>query len=159
MALTGPDPKQTKLGHSPNAEWTDVPDVAFDDGGERMLPKSPGGRRKWHVQVVDWWDEVRRMPHCALWTDTDWRFALEIAFLKQEMWRDIEAGALKSTLAAEIRRREDQIGTTAEARRKLRIRYVDPDRARSRQNVPQPAGIPGGAPVVSLGDRRARMTG
>ncbi len=159
MAHTGPEAKLQKLGHSPSADWIEVADVPYDDGGARDLPKTSTGRRKWHPQVVEWWNEVRRMPHCAIWTDTDWRFALEVAYLKQQMWLDAEAGELKSTLATEIRRREDQIGTTAEARRKLRIRYVDPEKGRTRQHVPQPAGVPGGAPVVSLGDRGARMTG
>ncbi len=158
MALTGPPPKPAKLGHSPTADWTDVVDVPFDDGGVRDLPRSPGGRRKWHPQVLDWWDEVRRMPHCVGWTDTDWRFAAEVAYLKQQMWVDLDNQELKSTLATEIRRREDQIGTTAEARRRLRIRYVKPEQGRAQQPAPQPAGVPGGE-VVSLDDRRTRLTG
>ncbi len=159
MALTGPPAKPAKLGHSPTADWTDVPNVPFDDEGRRELPRSPGGRRKWHDQVVAWWNEIRRMPHCVLWTDTDWRFALDTAYFKQALWRDLDNDELKSTLITEIRRREDQIGTTAEARRKLRIRYVKPEADRGRQAVPEAAGTPAGSPVVSLDSRRARMTG
>ena len=161
MALTGPEAKPQKLGHSPTAEWVDVPDVAFDDKAQRDLPKSPGGRRKWHQQVVEWWEEVRRMPHCVLWADTDWRFARETAYMKQQLWADMDAGTMKSTLATEVRRREDQMGTTAEARRKLRIRYVDPETARKRQQQGSGplSGQPGGTNVVPIGDRRTRLTG
>lgn len=161
MALTGPAAKPSKLGHSPTADWTDVTDVPYDDKGAHALPKSPGGRRKWHQQVVDWWEEVRQMPHCALWTPTDWRFALDTAHMREHYWRELDEGEMKSTLATEIRRREDQMGTTAEARRKLRIRYVSPEDANKRQHqVSSPAGTgPAGADVVSMADRRARLTG
>lgn len=158
MALTGPEAKPQKIGHSPTADWLDVPDVAFDDKGERDLPRSPGGRRKWHQQVLEWWEEVRRMPHCTLWSDTDWRFARETAYIKQQMWADMDAGDVKSTLITEIRRREDLMGYTLEARRKLRIRYVDPEAAKRQQT----GGLllPGGAGnVVAIGDRRDRLTG
>lgn len=161
MALTGPDSKAAKLGHSATAEWLDVANVPFNDQGVRDLPKSPGGRRKWHTQVLEWWEEVRRMPHCAGWTDTDWRFARDTAYMKQQLWTDIDNGTMKSTLATEVRRREDQLGTTAEARRKLRIRYVDPDTLKKRQQ--QATGLivgqPGSGNVVPIDERRARMTG
>jgi hypothetical protein len=161
MAHTGPEAKPQKLGHSPTADWIDVPDVPYDHQGRHELPKTATGRRRWHPQVTEWWNEVRSMPHCALWTDTDWRFALETCYMKQQMWLDMDAGEMKSTLATEIRRREDQIGTTAEARRKLRIRYVDPEQAAKRQQQPMgapPAGQPGGTNVVPIADRRARLT-
>lgn len=159
MALTGPEAKPNKLGHSPTAEWREVANVPFDDGGVRDLPKSPGGRRKWHPEVLEWWAAVRRMPHCVTWGDTDWLFARETAFYKQQLWRDVDQGDLRSTLATEVRRREDQIGTTDEARRKLRIRYVDPAATEKRRQGPAGLAAPVGGDVVSLDDRRARLTG
>ncbi len=157
MALSGPDPKPARLGHSTSVDWTDVPDVPFDDGGRRDLPRTPGGRRKWHAQLLEWWAEVRRMPHCVLWADTDWRYALDTAALKQQLWVAIEVGEVRSTLATEVRRREDQMGTTCEARRKLRIRYVSVDQAKRRHPY---TGGPGQAGnVVQMDDRRARVAG
>jgi hypothetical protein len=126
VAHSGPPAKNVKHGRTPNADWTDVLDVPYE-GESPDLPKSPGQRRKWHEPVMVWWEQVRRMPHCVLWAPTDWLFAVETAYMKQQYWADYSQGELHSTLATEIRRREDQMGTTGEARRKLRIRYVSPD--------------------------------
>lgn len=123
MAHTGPPAKGNKHGRNPNVEWIDVPAVPFE-GESPDLPKVRG--KRWPALVEGWWENVRRMPHCVLWTPTDWDFAVEVAYLKLAFWTDFSAGEVKSTLATEIRRREDMLGVTGEARRKLRIRYVDP---------------------------------
>jgi hypothetical protein len=165
MALTGRDPKTNKHGRTPTADWTDVPDRPYD-GPSPDLPRL-SGRRKWREQVVSWWDEVRVMPHCVLWTATDWRFALETAYMKQQFWVELDDGDMKTTTATEIRRREDQMGTTGEARRKLRIRYVDPTlptgagrEADYDQPVVEDIAVAGGASTVtSLDSRRARLVG
>jgi hypothetical protein len=125
MAHSGPPGKGIKHGRTPvTTDWTDVVDKPYT-GKSPDLPKLPRNG-KWAPVVEDWWSKVRRMPHCALWTDTDWLFGLETAFMKAAFWKDMSAGELKSTMATEIRRREDQMGTTREALRKLRIRYVKP---------------------------------
>lgn len=126
MAISGRDPKTVKHGRNPlTSDWNDVADRPYD-GPSPDLPKLPR-RQKWREPAVEWWNEVRVMPHCVMWAATDWRFALETAQMKQQFWLELEDGELKTTLATEIRRREDQMGTTGEARRKLRIRYVDPE--------------------------------
>jgi hypothetical protein len=104
------------------------------------------------------------MPHCVSWTATDWQFAVETALLKHYFWTDAAGGEVKTTAATEIRRREDNMGTTEESRRKLRIRYVDvPDE--EFEDAEDDAAPPevvhqrqaGGArPVTSLASRRAR---
>lgn len=121
MALPGPAQRGARLGHSAHADWTDVADVPFAAGEQRELPKL-SGRRKWNDLVVRWWAIVRTMPHCVLWTEADWIFAEETALMKHDYFADDDK---KTTLATEIRRREDIMGTTIEARRKLRIRYID----------------------------------
>ncbi len=166
MAHRGPAAKALKHGRTPNAEWVEVVDVPFE-GASPELPKLPG-RRRWHPLVEQWWAQVRVMPHCALWGPTDWQFAVETALMKQEFWQEVSAGdGLRSTLATEIRRREDQIGTTGEARRKLRIRYLPVD---DDGDLVLPAAEPsvevttqehagtGGATVTPLASRRARLT-
>jgi len=146
VAFSGPEPKNKKTGHTPPAEWIDVPDEPFD-GPERLeLPKRRG--MKWAPEVVAWWDIVSRMPHCRLWSPSDWLFAVETAFMKQDWWRDFSDGKVQPTKSTEIRRREDVLGTTTEARRKLRIRYVQPGEVQAEQPVP--------ATVASLADRRQR---
>lgn len=159
MALPGAAAKPAKLGHSPTAEWADVPDVAFAGPWPVELPKTCG-RKKWHDLVVAWWAEVRVMPHCVLWTPTDWRFALETCYMKQQLWLDYGEGDMKSTAWTEVRRREDQMGYTVEARRKLRIRYVDPNNpavgAVHSSTTPAPAASSGGN-VIGMQSRRDRI--
>ncbi len=154
MAHTGAPPKATRIGHSPTADWTEVIDEPFLEGEKRELPKLPG-RRRWNDHVVRWWENVRIMPHCALWTETDWMFAIETAIEKHEYYAAYP-DERKTTQATEIRRREDMLGVSLEARRKLRIRYVDPEQARKRQTAPGLGQVPGqvapGGGVVSLDD-------
>lgn len=159
MAVTGAAPKPTKLGHSPTVDWTEVLDEPYT-GPSPDLPARPAPRKNWHQAVLDWWSEIRAMPHCRLWTETDWRFATETAFMKQQFWMDMLHGpkGIQATLAVEIRRREDQMGTTVEARRKLRIRYVSKERSRHASG-PGAALAAGGDRVVDLDDRRARLSG
>ncbi len=165
MAHRGPASKTIKHGRTPSADWTDVPDTPYE-GTSPDLPKLPN-RQKWKDLVTSWWEMVRVMPHCALWTPPDWHFAVETALMKQELWAEVAAGdGLRSTLATEVRRREDQMGTTAEARRKLRIRYVpleeveevEPTDDGPVQVVEQSRAATGGATVTPLADRRRRLT-
>lgn len=145
MAFSGPEPKDRKHGRTPNAEWVDVPNVPFDGPGRLELPKRRGMR--WPAEVVSWWESASRMPHCVLWSESDWVFALETAFMKFDWWRDFNEGKVQPTKSTEIRRREDVMGTTAEARRKLRVRYVDAD-----SQAESPLIV-----VADLSDRRRRI--
>lgn len=164
MALRGPAAKANKLGRTPNADWTDVPDVPFS-GPSPDLPKL-ANRRKWTDLVVQWWEQVRVMPHCTLWTATDWQFAIETALMKDQFWREYADGEMKSTAATEIRRREGVLGTTAEARRQLRIRYTptgeaseeEPELEPVVQEEEQAESGRGVASVTPLADRRSRLT-
>jgi hypothetical protein len=163
MARPGPTQLSRRLGHSANAEWTEVPNRPYE-GASPDLPKLPN-RCKYHPLVTTWWDMVRQMPHCDRWTPTDWQYAVETALLKHYFWTDAAQGEVKTTAATEIRRREDNMGTTEEARRKLRIRYVDVDDDDVEDEVDGAAQQPevvhrrragGSRPVTSLASRRAR---
>lgn len=132
MARPGPVGKNSRAD-----EWIEVPDVPYE-GRSPELPKLPH-RRKWYPQVEGWWEQVRRMPHCLLWSPSDWVYALELAYLKQDWWNDYQSDVVYSTKSTEIRRREDVLGTTAEARRKLRIRYVPVELADEKQTPEQQA--------------------
>lgn len=160
MAIAGRTPKAVKHGRTPlSTEWKDIPDLPYD-GPTPDLPALPR-RQKWREPVVDWWDEIRVMPHCRLWGATDWRFAIETARMKQQFWLELEDGEMKTTLATEIRRREDQMGTTVEARRKLRIRYVDPEPDEVAEDDTDVSDGPGstvdGATVTDMTSRRRRI--
>lgn len=149
MAAPGPAPKSAKIGRTPNLDWTEVANKAFRSSKRRDLPKTMLGLTV-PPSVRRWWAALRAMPHCVLWTETDWQYALSTAELKVLFY-----DAPTSSLAAELRQREDQMGTTVEARRKLRIRYVDfvpPSQSASSGEDRKPT-----ATVTSLASRRARL--
>lgn len=75
--------------------------------------------QEWPTETKRWWKTVSRMPHCVLWTEADWQFALDTALIAA----GFHAGDMR--LATELRAREKILGTTADARRDLRIRYID----------------------------------
>lgn len=83
--------------------------------------RQPGRMSQWPAETRKWWKAISSMPHCALWDDADWQFALDTATLAAAF----HAGDLR--LAHELRSRERIMGTTMDARRDLRIRYVSPD--------------------------------
>lgn len=166
MARPGVARKENKHGRTPNTggTWFEVSDEPFD-GPSPDLPPLPR-RKKWHVMVENWWAIVRVMPHAVMWTPSDWQFALELAFLKNAYWIAFDEGEATAAQATEVRRREEQLGTTAEARRKLLIRYIDPE---PEFETPEPelsvvvteeSGASSGASatVTPLADRRARLT-
>jgi hypothetical protein len=155
MAVTGPPQKANKVGRSTNAGWTEVPDVPYD-GPKLSLPPMPGDLY-WQPQVEAWWTQISSMPHCVLWTPTDWMFALETAYMKADWWSEYFGGTVHANKSTEIRRREDQMGTTVEARRKLLIRYVSVEVDDS--SVPVATPDRDDATVTSIGDRRKRLAG
>lgn len=122
MPVTGRKPKPGAV-HRPSAneprhEWTDVLDVPFD--GAPRLPRIRPGGKTWPRRTKDWWRAVSTMPHCVLWKDSDWSFAIDTAMLAAEF----HDGDMPR--ATELRQREKILGTTADARRDLRLRYLRP---------------------------------
>lgn len=163
MAKTGPAPKVVKHGHG-GGEWQDVPDAPYTGpGSERDLPEIPG--LPWYETTMAWWITVRRMPHCRLWTESDWNFATMCAVIVNQAWGELYGGALPVNLLSELRQREALLGMTMEQRRKLGIRYVDP--AQFPEEFPH--GAPGETTKSTTGDnvkditkapsRRARLAG
>jgi len=63
------------------------------------------------------------MPHCVLWCPATWQFALMTMELAALVNDD------EPRWAAELRARERVLGTTRDALRDQRIRYVDPEPA------------------------------
>lgn len=145
MALAGRPPSNNPRNRNAKThDWSPVENTPY--GGPS--PDLPGrnGRQRWHRETLAWWDAVRRMPHCRLWTDTDWRFAIETAVLVDEFWRGEPARA------AELRLRAAKLGLTHEDRLKQRIRYTNPD-----SDGPVVTDTP--AAVARLDERRRRLTG
>lgn len=113
MAVPGTKPTQNpRHRNKPETEWREVVDTPFR-GRSPALPKGTD----WAPFTKKWWTTVRRMPHCVLWTPSDWMVALACAYVVNEHWMDP---------TSEMRIREKQLGLTDESRRDLRIRYVPP---------------------------------
>lgn len=153
MPSPGTKPKAgPKHGRSPlTVDWTDVVDEPYV-GWRPDLPETRrvewterDGRRsedqRLRPETEGWWETVSTMPHCRLWSKSDWVFALATAFVADMVFCG-DRGA-----AGELRQREKIMGVTVDARRDLRIRYV-----------PR-AEAAGDAPVVAqINSRRAHLT-
>jgi len=147
MAMAGrkPSERPTVTRHKPTHDWTEVPNVAYD-GEHPELPLSRTvlkGDEPIEIPIEkrtrDWWTALCKMPHCVLWQDSDWAFALDTAMVHAA------ASHGQVTAMAELRMREKVLGTTVDARRDLRIRYVEPE---AQVAV---------APVSSIDDRRQKL--
>jgi hypothetical protein len=159
MPNPGPPPKANPRHRHPTLEWTDIPNRPYA-GPSPDLPALKEGT--WDQMVVSWWEWVRHMPHCVQWTDGDWKYAVETAYLKNQFWQDYWSDQGYTTNnAVEIRQRESQMGTNSDALRKLRIRYVDPKGVPSNTEDEQTPGeeIAKGGAITPLATRRLRLTG
>ena len=140
MPVTGRKPKvgpkrnRVALSH----EWTEVEDRPFK-GAPKLPAHRPDGQ-PWPAATRQWWKATSSMPHCVLWADSDWQFAIDSAFVAAAL----HDGQMRQ--AAELRQREKVLGTTADARRDLRIRLVDDLE-------------PEVAPVDRMEDYRRRLAG
>lgn len=120
MPVPGRKPKpegQAVNRHKPTHDWVEVPEVPFA-GAPKLPAKMPNGMT-WPAWTRRWWAVVSSMPHCSLWSDSDWEFAFDTAALKAMFHM-----TPTNVLATEVRNREKVLGTTADYRRDLRIRYV-----------------------------------
>jgi len=148
MAMAGrkPSDRPTVTRHKPTHDWAEVPNVPYS-GEHPELPLSRTvlkGDEAIEIPIEnrtrDWWTALCKMPHCVLWQDSDWSFALDTAMVQAA------ASHGQVTAMAELRMREKVLGTTVDARRDLRIRYVDLE--------PEAPTI---APVANIDDRRQRL--
>ena len=80
------------------------------------------------------------MPHCAIWEESDWQFAIDTAYIHEDWTLSGQGGS-------ELRMRCKILGVTQDDRRALRIRYVS--------GVPvEEAAVP-----VSIEQRRRELQG
>lgn len=132
MAVAGrkPTPEgQPKRNNHPTMEWTEVDDVPFG-GPWPELPETyseaagePEKDERWTPSTRRWYNVMKRMPHARLWKDSEWEALLASAMVHHRFIRG-NTGA-----ASELRRRERDLGASADARRDLRIKYVEPNQA------------------------------
>lgn len=127
MAIRGrkPKPDDQKVNRNEVIGWVEVPDVPFAPGPEHELgPHPEGGRTKWKPATLRWYDVISTMPHCRLWDPAGWQFARDVAAVYDRWIRGDNARA------GELRQLYAKLGTTMDARRDLRIRYVNPKAGR-----------------------------
>ena len=139
MPTAGRKPKpeeQRRHQHLPTHDWVAVADEPY-----RGHVPEPGELPE---RTHQWWDVVSRMPHCVLWSDADWQFAVDTAHV-HAAW--VVSGAVGQ--ASELRLRERVLGTTLDARRDLRIRYVS-----AREQQEQAAAT---AKPISIAERRREL--
>lgn len=74
----------------------------------------------WPSDTKRWYKAISTMPHAVMWTAGDW----EQVFATAECHARFYEG-WKGYNGSELRQREKLLGTTYDARRDLRIRYVD----------------------------------
>lgn len=129
VALPGRKPAASAPRHrvQPVHDWTEVPDVPFTGPWPLEIPTmrtivtKDGPVREYLLdETRQWWETIRAMPHCVLWTESDWQFAVATAIVADMAFCG-GVGAM-----TELRQREKTLGTTHEARIGLRIRYTDP---------------------------------
>lgn len=144
MAVTGPFPKENSRNRGKITDWKEYENTPNEP---RPVPKVHGV--KFRVAVVEWWNIICRMPHTVDWKESDWQFAVETMLLREAWWKTYARnGNPQPSVMVELRRRDDQMGTTMEARRKLRIRYIEPRISESEIEAI------GASSVSSLADRR-----
>lgn len=117
MAVKGPAKQDQKTGRYQNVtDWYNIPDRPYDG----PVPNVP-----WTYEdpfLAQWWEKLTRMPHCILWNESDWQYAVDTALLKRRFYEPEKE--LNAALLTELRRREEAMGMTLDSRQKLRIRYV-----------------------------------
>lgn len=137
MPAPGRKPKpadQKRNQNKPLIDWELVPEIPYEG------PKPDPGRLP--AASREWWRIVSSMPHCILWAESDWQFAVDTAHV-HAAWK--KAGT--AALASELRQRSAKLGVTWEERRDLRIKYIPP------ADVEEPEK------PVSLDERRRELQG
>lgn len=128
----------TTIPFIPGAQ-PDLPQMTKDDPdlGSVVVP--------WHPQTIEWWAMWGRAAQSDSFTESDWSYMLETAFLHHQFW----SGDTKQ--APELRLRQAKFGATPEDRARLRMFFADADRKDTERGVPstpKPASPYGGLRAV-----------
>lgn len=134
-------------------DWIEVEDKPFRGKipvsvpAKRRIRDDRGNMRPvaWEPMARAWWRTISSMPHCRIWTKSDWEFALMTMVVADNVARGGQGAA------GELRQREAIMGVTFDSRRDLRIRYVE------RLPETKIAIVP--STVTSIDERRRRSTG
>lgn len=137
--------------NQPTVEWVEVENVPYTSqkGKPKIAPTriamvdGEPTEVEWTTDALQWWKVVSTMPHCVLWTPSEWQFAKATMVLADNAFRG------DTRAFGELRQREAKLGTTREARQALRIRYIEPTPIKDASDIPT-------EPVVD--DRKSRKS-
>jgi hypothetical protein len=108
-------PPMTPRGPLPNPSITNKYRIADREvPAVRYRGKRPSLPKGLPDETRAWWDAISTMPVAATWQPEDWQFALTTARVHARFVRD-------GVGAEELRRREIEMGVTADAKRRHRI--------------------------------------
>lgn len=113
--------------------------VVLDENGK---PRKK--RFTWPMVTRRWWKMWGESPLSAEYTETDWSFLLDTAYLHALYWKG------DYRVAGELRLRVAKFGATPEDRARLRIQFAVAD------NLEDDAAGDEAAPVSSRSRRRAK---
>lgn len=140
MAFPGPAPKPAdqRVNRNPKAaETLKVSNTPYLSGPD-LPDRNPEGGQPWTRAARAFWSTLSTMPHCCLWSAMDWELAVQTTSIYE---RTFAPGNEGLGAHRELRARDKSLGMSLDARRCLRIEYVD-----------EPADLPAG--VTDLATRR-----
>ena len=118
------DPVGLRIIHANPITQPELPefDLTVADNGEITTEQF-----RWPERTREWWRMWRESPLTSDYTQTDWDFLLDTAFIHAQFWQ----GDMK--LASELRLRVAKFGATPEDRARLRIQFAQADEAEDRR--------------------------
>lgn len=126
MAGRGPSPKDPEKRARRNADPIPPTTIPFIPGEQPSLPQMTKDDPDlgsvvvpWHPQTIAWWEMWGRAAQSDTFTESDWSYMLETAFLHHLFWN----GDTKQ--APELRQRQAKFGATPEDRARLRMFFAD----------------------------------
>lgn len=85
----------------------------------------------WPERTREWWRMWAETPLSSDYTQTDWDFLLDTAFVHARMWQG------DMSVASELRLRVAKFGATPEDRARLRIQFAQADEADEKRTKPK----------------------
>lgn len=116
MGISGPPPKEDPI--RPNKATFDKTEIWAD--GVVRGPELPTDVF-WHPITRQWYHKWRVSAQSTVMEQSDWDMLIDTALLHHHYWADKMSAAQRVALAGEIRQRTATIGSTFEARLKLRM--------------------------------------
>lgn len=116
MGMSGPPPKEDPI--RANKATFDKTEVWAD--GVVRGPELPTDVF-WHPVTRQWYHKWRISAQAQVMEPSDWDMLIDTAMLHHRYWNEKMSVAQMATLAGEIRQRTATIGSTFEARLKLRM--------------------------------------